>query len=112
MSGSRLVHLSAHKRCWGFGRPFADQVGELGRMQSMWEEENAPFMDQLSRDYGRRSKRYQAFREGLGPEAQRRPPSSPEPLGRAPTRRRRTRASPHAVEPRHPRVLPASFPAL
>ena len=55
MSGSRLVYLSAHKRCWGFGRPFADQVGELGRMQAMWEEENAPFMDQLSRDCGRRS---------------------------------------------------------
>lgn len=70
MSGGRLVHLSAHKRCWGFGQPFADQVGELARQQAAWGEEHAPFMAQLSRDYARRSKRYRAFKEQLRPVTQ------------------------------------------
>ena len=34
----RLLHLSAHKRCWGSGRPFADQVEDLARCRANWGE--------------------------------------------------------------------------
>ena len=83
MSGGRLVHLSAHKRCWGFGRAFDDQVSEFSRMREAWEEDNAPFLAQLSRDYGRRSKPYRAFKERLKPEPQRGSSPSSKPPGAA-----------------------------
>jgi len=69
VSGGRLVHLAAHKRYWGFGRPFADQVGELGQQRRAWLDENRAFAVELGRQYARRQREYDRFRRGLSPQA-------------------------------------------
>ena len=52
VAGGQLVHLSAHKRCWGFGRPFAEQLGELERDQRQRGSEQKQLLDRLESDYG------------------------------------------------------------
>ena len=68
LSGSRPVHLSAHKRCWGYGRPFDEQVSVLETGQSAWAAEQGSFIDRLERDYSQRKRRYKAFKESLAPD--------------------------------------------
>ena len=68
LSGSRPVHLSAHKRCWGYGRPFDEQVGMLETGQTAWAAEQRSFIDRLERDYSQRKRRYKAFKESLAPD--------------------------------------------
>ncbi len=67
LSGGRPVHPSAHKRCWGYGRPFDEQVGVLETGQTAWAAEQGSFVDRLERDYSQRRRRYKAFKESLAP---------------------------------------------
>ena len=67
MAGGRLVHLSAHKRCLGFGRPFAEQLPVLESERAAWQTEHGAFSERLQREYGRRRSRYTAFKNSLGP---------------------------------------------
>lgn len=67
LSGDRVVHLSAHKRCWGSGRPFADQVDDLIRDQKEREELGQDHARQIGRVFSKRKKRYRSFKEALAP---------------------------------------------
>ena len=63
----RLLHLSAHKRCWGSGRPFADQVEDLARCRANWEKCGQDHARQLGRAFQKRKKRYGSFVNSLAP---------------------------------------------
>ena len=67
LSGDRVIHLSAHKRCWGSGRPFAEQVRDLIRDQSEREEEGQDHARQIGRVFSKRKKRYRSFVDSLTP---------------------------------------------
>ncbi|MBT3345121.1 MAG: hypothetical protein HN712_07215 [Gemmatimonadetes bacterium] len=67
VSGGRLVHLTAHKRCWGTGRPFHDQLPGLEQDRSLRVDEQADLLAQLEDDYKKRRKRYRSFLRGLTP---------------------------------------------
>ena len=66
LSEDELIHLSAHKKCWGSGRPFAEQRGDLVLEQSEWEEEGRDHARQIGRAYAKRKRRYDSFKESLG----------------------------------------------
>ena len=68
LSGSHPVHLAAHKRCWGYGKPFADQLDELESGRKLWNSEQRSFVNQLERDYSQRRRRYKAFKDSLKPK--------------------------------------------
>jgi len=68
-NGGQLLHLSAHQRCWGKGRPFADQIEDLERHRSLWFDQNRSLLVELERQYARRRRQYQAFKGSLSPEA-------------------------------------------
>lgn len=72
VAGGRLVHLGAHKRCWGFGRPFAAQLGDLERDRQLRESEQTELHDRLGREYAARRKRYGSFLKSLSPIVSRR----------------------------------------
>lgn len=63
----RLVHLSAHKRCWGHGRPFSEQLGELESDRLLREEELADLFSRLRDEYRPRRKRYRSYLKTLEP---------------------------------------------
>jgi len=67
ISGDRVIHLSAHKRCWGSGRPFADQVHDLTLDQNTREEQVQDHARQLGRIFSKRKKKYRSFKESLIP---------------------------------------------
>jgi len=67
LSGDRLIHFSAHKRCWGSGRPFVDQVKELIRGREDWEKQGQDLAGRLERAFAKRKKRYRSFKESLAP---------------------------------------------
>ena len=67
VSEGRLVHLTAHKRCWGFGRAFQEQLPELKHQRSERAKEHADLFAQLDDDYTRRCKRYRSFLRKLTP---------------------------------------------
>ncbi len=67
LSGDHVIHLSAHKRCWGSGRPFADQVHDLIRDQREREEQGQDHTRQIGRAFSKRKKRYRSFKEALTP---------------------------------------------
>lgn len=83
MTAGELVHLTAHKRCWGFGRPFSEQLGELETDRRLREDELAGLFDQLETEYGARRKRYRSYLKGLQPTP-RRAPSAPQEFDEAP----------------------------
>jgi hypothetical protein len=66
--GSHPVQLAAHKRCWGHGRPFFEQLDELESGQKRWHSQQRSFVDQLERDYSKRRRRYKAFKDSLKPK--------------------------------------------
>ena len=68
LSGSHPVQLAAHKRCWGHGRPFFEQLDELESGQKRWHSQQRSFVDQLERDYSKRRRRYKAFKDSLKPK--------------------------------------------
>lgn len=72
IAGGRLVHLGAHKRCWGFGRPFAEQLGDLERDRTLRESEQEQLHERLGREYAARRKRYGSFLKCLSPVGPRR----------------------------------------
>ncbi len=67
VSAGRLVHLTAHKRCWGLGRPFHEQMSELQSEQTQRSSEQADLLAHLDDDYNRRRKRYRSFLRKLTP---------------------------------------------
>lgn len=67
VAGNRIIHLSAHKRCWGSGRPFADQVHDLTLDQNTREEQVQDHARQLGRIFSKRKKKYISFKESLIP---------------------------------------------
>ena len=67
LSADRLIHLSAHKRCWGSGRPFVDQVKELVRGREDWEKQGQDLAGRLERAFAKRKKRYRSFKDSLAP---------------------------------------------
>jgi hypothetical protein len=67
VSAGHLVHLSAHKRCWGTGRPFSDQLPDLKAERAQRTSDHAPLLAQLDDDYSRRHKRYRSFLRRLTP---------------------------------------------
>lgn len=67
--GGRLVHLTAHKRCWGFGRPFEDQVDELESDRRSWQAEHGSFAADLDRQYTRRRREYDRYKRSLSPQS-------------------------------------------
>ena len=67
VSAGHLVHLSAHKRCWGTGRPFSDQLPDLEAERAQRTSDHAPLLAQLDDDYSRRHKRYRSFLSRLTP---------------------------------------------
>ena len=67
--GAQLLHLAAHQRCWGMGRPFSEQVDELERARSLWYDDNGAMLTQLERQYAQRRRRYQTFKSSLSPES-------------------------------------------
>lgn len=73
MAGGDLIHLTAHKRCWGFGRPFSEQLGDLETDRCLREEELAELFEQLESQYSSRRKRYRSYLKGLQPTADRSP---------------------------------------
>lgn len=66
-----LVHLSAHKRCWGFGRPFSEQLADLETDRRLREGELEDLFHRLERDYAPRRKRYRSYLKGLQPTTSR-----------------------------------------
>ncbi len=75
VTGGDLVHLSAHKRCWGFGRPFSEQLGALETDRRLREEELGDLFRQLEEEYAPRRKRYRSYLKGLRPATSRDPVS-------------------------------------
>jgi hypothetical protein len=71
-----LVHLSAHKRCWGFGRPFSEQLGDLETDRRLRESELEDLFHRLERDCAPRRKRYRSYLKGLQPATSRTPLSA------------------------------------
>ncbi|MFH1570519.1 MAG: DUF6569 family protein [Gemmatimonadota bacterium] len=69
VSGGRLVHLTAHKRCWGFGRPFDEQLQQLERERETWRSEHGAMAARLEVEYGRRQRQYERFKSDLSPHA-------------------------------------------
>ena len=69
VSGGRLVHLAAHKRCWGFGRPFDEQVGQLDAERQSWLDEHGGFAADLERQYTRRQREYDRYKRGLSAQS-------------------------------------------
>ena len=65
LCGDRLLHLSAHKRCWGSGLPFADQAADLAQGKADWEAQGSDHARQIGRAYSKRRKRYNSFIESL-----------------------------------------------
>jgi len=63
----RLVHLTAHKRCWGYGRAFTEQLPELEQQRAQRATQHADLFAQLDDDYARRRKRYRSFLRKLSP---------------------------------------------
>jgi hypothetical protein len=65
----RLVHLTAHKRCWGFGQPFSEQLGDLETDRLLREGELAGLLDRLEHECAPRRKRYRSYLKRLQPVA-------------------------------------------
>lgn len=67
VSAGRLVHLTAHKRCWGTGRLFSDQLEGLEQLRTDRLGDTSEQLADLGDDYKRRRKRYRSFLRGLAP---------------------------------------------
>ena len=86
VAGGRPVHLCAHKRCWGYGRPFVDQLPGLDSDRQAREDEMAGLFARLEAEYAPRRKRYRAFLRDLRPTspATQEPEFFPDAAGDAP----------------------------
>ena len=76
VSGGHLVHLTAHKRCWGTGRPFHEQLPDLEQDRARRINEQTDLLAGLEDDYKKRRKRYRSFLRGLTPARS----TTPEPF--------------------------------
>jgi hypothetical protein len=79
VAGDGLVHLCAHKRCWGLGQPLAAQRGQLDASCSAWQNERAEYLDRLERDYAGRRRRYLDYVSRLVPSPVAEPIARPRP---------------------------------
>ena len=60
-----IVHLTAHKRCWGFGRPFSEQLADLETDRVLREGELTGLFERLECECGPRKKRYRSYLKRL-----------------------------------------------
>ncbi|MDA0337796.1 MAG: hypothetical protein O2782_21730, partial [bacterium] len=67
VANGELIHLTAHKRCWGFGRPFSEQLGDLESDRLLREDELGILFARLERECTPRRKRYHSYLKRLQP---------------------------------------------
>jgi hypothetical protein len=67
VANGELVHLTAHKRCWGYGQAFSEQLGDLETDRILREEEFADLFQRLERKCKPRRKRYKSYLKDLQP---------------------------------------------
>ena len=67
ITGDKLVHLAAHKKCWGSSLPFVQQLDEFEQNRIEWQTEGKDLSNYLEQNYNRRRKEYQSFKNGLKP---------------------------------------------
>jgi len=67
IADGRLVHLSAHQKCLGLSRSFADLQPDLETARAAWEENHPAFLRELEQNYADRRRRYDHFKNELKP---------------------------------------------
>ncbi|MEE2657815.1 MAG: DUF6569 family protein [Candidatus Latescibacterota bacterium] len=67
VSGGELVHLTAHKRCWGQGQMFSEQLPDLEQDRKLRIAEQRDLLRRLADEYSSRRRQYRSYLKGVKP---------------------------------------------
>ena len=67
LSEGQVVHLSAHQKCPGQGRPFSQLREQFRQRNHDWKHQSADLLADLNAPYVQRRRRYERYKDNLTP---------------------------------------------